>query len=137
MIVGHRVDSVECRRDKAHEVIESYRTNYDINIKDRKIGLVKRGGEENKVLQIGYVFTISFLEGIGDIIVKGEIDYLDNLKKLKEINKNWDENREVQTRILNFIFANTIPMVMDISKHVGLPPPIALPRVRPEDFVRK
>jgi hypothetical protein len=123
-IVNHRITRVECKREK--EEIKNYALSYNIDIQKKKI--------ENKVLKMDYAFTILYREGMGGITVEGSLSYKDTLKALKEADKKWSENTELQRRVYNVIFRNSIIMVMDMARHVGLPSPIPLPDLQPADF---
>lgn len=129
MIVGFRIDRVECKRNVKPEEIRRYRVGYNIDIKKRE--MVKK---KNPVLRISYEFLISYLEDIGHIRVSGVLDYSEDVKKLKEIDKKWREMKDIQAMVFNSIFASTIPIVMDISRHLALPSPVLLPTIKPEDF---
>ncbi|MFQ6135652.1 MAG: hypothetical protein ACE5PM_00530 [Candidatus Hydrothermarchaeales archaeon] len=127
MITRYRVDSVECKRNIPPDKIEEYRLDYNIQLGERKIN------EKERVLEIPYSFTISYLEGIGHIRVDGEIYYSDTLKKLKDIDENWNEKKKIQKQVVNTIFRNILAMIFDISKHMGLPSPVVLPSFGPEE----
>lgn len=127
MFVGHRIDSVTCERNKDPEEIKEYTRGYDFNIEGRELKSINVGKRKMKVLRIGYSLTINYAEDIGAIRIKGSIEYEDTPKRLKEIESGWDEEADLQTMVFNSIFSTAIPLVMDISRHVGLPSPIPIP----------
>jgi hypothetical protein len=129
MIVGFRIDRVECKRNVKPEEIKQYRVGYNIDIKKREI--IKK---KNSVLRISYEFLISYFEDIGHIRVSGALHYSEDVKKLKEIDKKWGEMKDIQAMVFNSIFASAIPIVMDISRHLALPSPVLLPTIKPEDL---
>jgi hypothetical protein len=120
-IVNHVVKSLECRRQK--EEISNYKLSYNFEVQNRRI--------EDKILKIDYVFTISYNEEVGEIIVVGSLGYKDTSKLLKTIDGNWEQKIDVQKRIYNVIYRNALFMVMDLSRHLGLPPPVFLPEITP------
>ncbi len=120
-IVDHSVTRVECKR--LIEDIADYQLSYQFNIKERKI--------EGKVLKVTYIFTLTYREGIGDAVIEGSLSYKDSPKNLKNLNKKWGEDRELERKIYNLIFRNSITMIMDLTRHLGLPPPIFLPKIEP------
>ncbi len=122
-VVEHTLSRVECKR-KAED-ITNYGLSYNIDIPRREI--------KKKLLHMGYVFHLIYSEDIGEIIVEGDISYKDTQKALKDIEKNWDTNMELRNRVFNIIFRNSVVMVMDIARHVGLPPPINIPKLTTDE----
>lgn len=123
-ITDHRIRRVECRRDA--EEIDDYRLSYHIDITKKEI--------VDKALRIAYAFSVTYGEGVGAVYVEGELSYKDTPKALRDVEKKWDEQRELQSRVYNVIFRNSVIMVMDMARHVGLPSPVPLPRLQPGDF---
>jgi hypothetical protein len=121
-ILDHGVTRVVCTR--LSDEVTNYKLGYHIDIRNRKI--------ENKVLKLNYVFKANYREKIGEIIVEGNIAYKDSLKVLKDLEKNWSEKTELHHWIYNIIFRNAVIMVMDLSRHLGLPPPMNIPELKPE-----
>jgi hypothetical protein len=117
--IDHNVGRVECKR--MIEDVSEYRLSYDFDITKKEI--------ENKVLRIEYLFTIDYKEEVGQIVIEGSIGYKDVVKTLKDINKNWDKNIDFQKRLYNLIFRNGVTMMMDLSRHLGLPAPIYFPEI--------
>ena len=119
--VDHNISRVECKR--MSDDAADYKLSYNFDITNREI--------ENKVLKIDYVFTIAHKEDVGQIVIEGSIGYKDGPKTLKDVNKNWEKNLDFQKRLYNLIFRNAVTMVMDISRHLGLPSPIFFPEINP------
>lgn len=124
-IAEHIVRRVECKRNS--EIESNYRLSYHIDIPKRAI--------EKKVLRLDYVFTLNYVEALGDITVEGTIIYKDSPKNLKNLDEKWKDALDVQHKLYNIIFRNSVVMVMDMARHVGLPPPIKIPVLNPEKFV--
>jgi len=133
MFVGHRIDSVSLERGKSPEDISEFSRNYDFNIEERKLESTSIGNKKLKVLRICYSFSINYTEDVGAIRIKGAIDYEGTEKRLKELDSNWDKEADFQTTVFNFIFANAIPLILDLSRHIGLPSPVPLPILTRDD----
>jgi|GEM_PF-5255809 len=118
----HTVRRVECKRTV--EEISDFRLNYNFDVSKREV--------VNKALNIEYTFTIEYKEGVGLVVVEGAISYTDTPKVLKDLGKKWDGNTAFQGRLYNLIFRNAVTMVMDLSRHLGLPAPIFFPEISPE-----
>ncbi len=119
--IDHTVGRVECKRMISD--ISDYKLSYDFNITKREV--------ENKVLKIEYVFTINYAEEVGHIVIEGSIGYKDTAKTLKDVNKTWDKNIDFQKRLYNLILRNGVTMILDLSRHLGLPAPIFFPEIDP------
>lgn len=120
-VVDHRITRVECKRMK--DSIANYKLSYHFDIPKKRI--------EDKVLKIDYKFFIYYREDVGEIVVEGGLSYKDSPKVLKELEKKWNQNTGAQKKIYNAIYRNAVTMVMDLSRHVGLPPPTLLPEINP------
>ncbi len=127
MISRYTIESLECKRTIEPEKIERYQLDYKIDYGDRK--LIKK----EKLLEVEFTFIISYLKNIGSIKVQGKVYFSDTLKNLKEIDKNWGNDKEIQRQAINTIFKNIIAMVFDTTRHMGLPPPAMLPQFSPEE----
>ncbi len=129
MISRYTIESLECKRTIEPEKIEKYKLDYKIDYGDRK--LIKK----KKLLEVKFTFIISYLKDIGSIKVQGKVYFSDTLKNLKEIDKNWGNDKEIQRQAINTLFKNIIAMVFDTTRHMGLPPPAVLPQFSPEGGV--
>lgn len=118
-VIAHEMRNIECRR--LSEITGPYKLSYNIETPFKEI--------VDKVLHIDYRFTILYREGFGEIIVEGRISYKDTLGVLKKLHTQWDDHKEVQTSIYNLIIRNSISIVFDLSRHLGLPPPIHVPKL--------
>ncbi len=124
-IAEHTVNRVECKR--TGEITSDYRLSYHIDIPKRTV--------EKKALKLDYVFSLRYVEDLGVVTVEGTIIYKDSPKNLKNLDENWKDMVDIQHRLYNIIFRNSVVMVMDMARHVGLPPPIKIPVLNPEKFV--
>ena len=120
----HTIRRVECKRTA--DEISDLRLSYNFDISKKEI--------VNKAFNIEYIFTIEYKEDMGLVVVEGALSYNDTPKVLKDLSKNWNENTVFQRRLYNLIFRNAVTMVMDISRHLGLPAPIFYPEIQPEQI---
>ncbi|MFQ5887769.1 MAG: hypothetical protein ACE5HY_03635 [Candidatus Hydrothermarchaeales archaeon] len=126
MISKYTVKSIECKRNIEIEEIKRYSLDYNVDYGDRKIN------KKDKVLEVEFIFTISYHEDIGSIKVQGTIYFSDTLKRLKEIDENWGKDKETQKQAINTIFVNIVAMIFDTTRHMGLPTPVAMPVFTPK-----
>ena len=118
-MVDHWLNRVECKRMVTD--FKKYKISYDFKFPKWKI--------EDKTLKAEYVFKVTFAEGVGEIVVEGGFEYKDTPKVLKELEKQSDTSKELQQDFYNLIFRNAIMIVMDLSRHLGLPSPVKLPYI--------
>jgi len=134
MILNLEINKIESHRHVPVEDIKGYKNiNNDINI--RSASLIKRSTPlgERTVLRAEYSYAISYLSpNIGYIRFEGTADYYDDEKRLKQIKKDWDRGNvpvEILNEIANTMVASVAPLAMNISKSLGLPPAIPIPKM--------
>ncbi len=100
------------------------------NIEDIDIGLNKEG---NKTLKFTFEFSAKFTPGFGEIILEGEVLYVGEEKKIKDILKEWKKDKKVNKdlfpEILNYLLTKSNVEAIILSKDVNLPSPVPLPKV--------
>jgi hypothetical protein len=121
-IENHSVKRVEVKRT-VNEYTR-YKLSYNFDIVNRKI--------EKKLLNVDYLFSVDYVENIGRIEVEGTVSYKDTAKALKDLDGNWDKDVPARKMIYNNILRNGLSMVLDLTRHLGLPPPILIPEIRPK-----
>jgi hypothetical protein len=96
--------------------------------KDLSLGKTKEDG-----VLFEFEFSSKFNPGIGDIILGGEILYMEPPEKVQEIMKSWAKDKKLpqdfMTNILNNILVKCNIEALILSQTVNLPPPIPLPKV--------
>ena len=100
----------------------------DVAEKDLSLGKTKEQG-----INFQFEFTSKFNPNIGEIILQGEILYMEPPEKIKEIMKSWKKDKKlpqaVMTNILNNVLVKSNVQALILSQTVNLPPPIPLPKV--------
>jgi hypothetical protein len=126
-IVEHKIKRIDCKRLK--DEITKYGLTYNFDIPKKEV--------IDKILKLDYIFNIYYKEGIGEVTVEGSLGYKDTLKVLKDAEQNFEKNAELQQRIYNVIFKNAITLVLDLTRHLGLPSPVFLPEIKPEQLAEE
>lgn len=100
------------------------------NVEEKDLSL---GNQKQKVLSFTFEFTSKYGPDIGAIQLVGNVLYMEDSKKVKEILDGWKKDKklpkEVMTPILNTILNKSNVQALILSDHVNLPPPIPLPKV--------
>jgi hypothetical protein len=123
-VVEHKIKRIDCKRLK--DEITKYGLTYNFEVPNKEV--------VNKILKIDYVFNIYYKEGVGEVTVEGSLGYKDTQKVLKDAEEKFEENVELQQRIYNVIFRNAITLVLDLTRHLGLPAPVFLPEIKPDQL---
>ena len=93
-----------------------------------------------KTTQKGLKFTFGFVSkyepNIGEINIQGNVILLLEAKKGVEVIANWKKDKklpkEVMTPVLNTALTKCNIQALILSRDIGLPPPIPLPKIKTE-----
>ena len=120
------------------EKIEKSKGKIDINnnvsIKDVVEDNLSLGKDKQNIVKLIFEFTSNYEPAVGKILFEGEVLYLEEPKKVKEILSSWKKDKklqkEVMAGILNTILTKCNIQALILSQEVNLPPPIPMPRVQ-------
>ena len=103
----------------------------DVEEKEFALGRAKQNG-----LRFNFEFTTDYEPNIGNISIIGEVLFLDEEKKVKELAANWKKNKKIDTEIMQQVLNTALNKcnikALILSEDLNLPPPIPLPRVNIE-----
>ncbi|MBW2966793.1 hypothetical protein KY342_06850 [Candidatus Woesearchaeota archaeon] len=95
------------------------------------------GKSNQKGLRFTFEFFSKYEPKIGEINIEGNVILLLEAKKGEEVLANWKKDKklpkEVMTPVLNTALTNCNIQALILSKDVGLPPPIPLPKLKTEE----
>ncbi len=101
------------------------------NIEQKDISL---GKSKQDALKFTFEFTSKYEPGLGSILLGGDVLYLTDSQKSKEILDGWKKDKKVpkdiMAGILNTVLAKCNIQALILSQEVNLPPPIPLPKVK-------
>lgn len=132
MIVGFGFTKLKAERN------ESIKGKIDINnnvtLKNVENAELSLGNDKQSVMKFIFEFTSKYEPNVGDILFEGELLYLEDSKKAKEILTSWKKDKkipqELMTGLLNTILTKCNVQALILSQEVNLPPPIPLPKVQ-------
>lgn len=144
-IVGFNITRVSAdKKDLKKEKIEKVNINPDLrvlDIEEEKIPISKT----EDILKFNFEFKVSYEPKIGEILIDGNVLYLEDPKVIKDIVKRWKKDKtmdpEVMKRIFTAILTRCNVRALMLAEEVNLPPHINLPnRVeiagkKPEDYI--
>ena len=133
MIVGFGFTKLSAEKhDAAKGKID---INNNVSIKDIKEDDFSFGKDKKQnVLRFIFEFTSKYEPNVGNILFEGELLYMEEPKKAKEILADWKKDKkvpkELMAGLLNTILTKCNVQALILSQQVNLPPPIPLPKVQ-------
>jgi len=132
MIVGFGFTKLSAERKEAAKGKIDINNNVTIkNVEESDLAL---GKDNQNVLRFIFEFTSKYEPAIGNILFEGELLYLEEPKKAKEILSSWKKDKkipkELMAGLLNTILTKCNVQALILSQEVNLPPPIPLPKVQ-------
>ena len=108
--------------------------NNNVSIKDVVEDSFSLGKDKQNVVKFIFEFTSKYEPAVGNILFEGEILYMDEPKKAKEILASWKKDKkipkELMAGLLNTILTKCNVQALILSQDVNLPSPIPLPKVQ-------
>ena len=115
--------------------------NNNVSIKDIKEDSFSFGKDSQNVLKFVFEFTSKYEPSIGNILFEGELLYMEDSKKTKEILNSWKKDKkipkELMAGMLNTILTKCNVQALILSQEVNLPSPIPLPKVQIQQQAEK
>ena len=134
-IVGFNFTKINAERT----AIAQGKLNVSNNVALKDVEESKMPFGKAKALKLTFSFNVNYEPKIGQIVLEGEILYLvDNADKIIE---DWKKNKKIpndlMTEVMNHILTKANIEALLISKEMGMPPPIMLPKVQPKEADKK
>ena len=109
--------------------------NNNVSVKDvREENLALGRDKSQNILKFIFEFTSKYEPNVGNILFEGELLYMEEPKKAKEILADWKKSKklpkELMAGLLNTILTKCNVQALILSQQVNLPPPIPLPKVQ-------
>ena len=132
MIVGFNFNKINI--EKKTTKVTKFKVKNNVNIKEVDTLDLAVGNEKQKGVVFRFEFTSAYEPDVGKILLAGELYWMDNEKKLKEIINGWKKTKKLQkdilTPVMNTILTKCHIQAIYLSSIVNLPSPIPLPRIR-------
>ncbi|MDP7610434.1 MAG: hypothetical protein QGH19_01555 [Candidatus Woesearchaeota archaeon] len=108
--------------------------NNNVSVKDVETHEIHLGKTKQEGLKVSFEFTSKYEPSVGEIKLLGEVIFLEESRKIKEIHDAWKKDKklpkEILTSILNNVLGRCNIQAMVLSRDVNLPPPLPLPKVQ-------
>ena len=132
MIVGFGFTKLSAEKHEAAK--GKIDINNNVSIKDVKEDNFTFGKNEQNVIKFIFEFTSKYEPAIGTILFEGELLYMEDPKKAKEILSSWKKDKkipkDIMAGLLNTILTKCNVQALILSQEVNLPPPIPMPKVQ-------
>ena len=106
----------------------------NVSIKDVNSFNLQLGKNTENALKFDFKFESVYDPKIGSIVLLGETVYLGKEKDIKETEKQWKKEKKIPKEIVEEIMSNILSKcnieALLMSREIGLPPPIPLPKVK-------
>lgn len=128
-IVGFNYSKVEVeKKDKITN--EKVNIKSDVGIKDIKEEKLPTGKTKADGLRFDFEYNVSYNPGLGSILLKGFIYYMDDAKIIKDILAGWKKDKSVPNNvtleIINAVLFKSTVKALALAQEVNLPPHIPI-----------
>ena len=108
--------------------------NNNVAIKNVEEQNLHLGNEKQNAIKFQFEFTSKYDPGIGAITLGGDIIFMGDPKKVKEILDGWKKDKklpkDISANILNNVLTRCNVQALILSRDLNLPSPIPLPKVQ-------
>lgn len=142
-VIGFNFDKISAQR--INNLKGNVNINHTVNITNVKKEEVNIDKKQD-ILKFEFEFKVEYQPNIGNISLEGSVLYLDDPKKLKELEDSWKKNKKlppnITSNIVNTILLKSNVKALILSQDINLPPQIQLPRasinsssIKAEDYI--
>ena len=132
MIVGFGFTKLSAQRNEAAK--GKIDINNNVTIKSVEEADISFGKNNQSVIKFLFEFTSKYEPNVGTILFEGELLYMEEPKKSKEILSGWKKDKkvpkELMAGLLNTILTKCNIQALILSQEINLPAPIPLPKVQ-------
>ncbi|MBS3101633.1 hypothetical protein J4204_05895 [Candidatus Woesearchaeota archaeon] len=132
MIVGFGFTKLSAQRNEAGK--GKIDINNNVTIKDVQESDISLGKDKQGVIKFVFEFTSKYEPNVGAILFEGELLYMEDSKKAKEILASWKKDKkipkELMAGLLNTILTKCNIQALILSQEINLPAPIPMPKVQ-------
>ncbi|MBI2671019.1 hypothetical protein HYX18_03520 [Candidatus Woesearchaeota archaeon] len=129
-IIGFNFDKIQVERSK--KVEEKVEIKNNLGIKDVEIEKLSINNL-NEVLKFIFEFSLVYEPNVGNITINGHILYTDDIKIIKDIQKEWKKNKKIETKLLELLLNNVLYRChvksLTLAQEVNLPMHLNLPTI--------
>ena len=131
-IVGFNFTKIEAEKKDIIKGKININNNVHINkVEEKDLAL---GNQKQKVLSFTFEFVAKYDPNVGSIRFTGDVLFMDDSKKVKELLDGWKKDKklpkEIMPPILNTVLNKCNIQALILSDLINLPPPIPMPKLQ-------
>ena len=138
-IVGFAFNKILCERKEG--TIGNIKINNNVAITKVEQQDLSLGSEKQIGVKFKFEFSSKYDPNVGEILLHGEVLYMDEEKKIKEIVSSWKKDKKVPQDVMTLVLNNVLTKcnieALIFSKEINLPPPLQLPKVEAKETTTK
>ncbi len=138
-VIGFNFTKISAQKNKP--IKGKVNINNNVSVKDIKEVDLNLGKTKQKGVKFEFVFTSKYSTDVADITLEGETVYVGPEATIKEIQDEWKKDQKLPKSVMNEIFNNVLSrcnvQAIIISRDLGLPPPIPMPKVDVDNAPKK
>ncbi len=135
-VIGIRFQSFEAKREtgKASQQIKVNSVPKITGVEEKDLPMF-----DKKALAISFDFVTSYAPNVGSIRLSGEVYYV--TEDGKKVVKDWKSSKtvpeDIRVEVINHLFRACLLKIANMADDLQLPPPMAIPRVKPKEAASK
>ena len=130
-IVGFNFNKVSVERTAP--VRGKIKINNNIAIKNVEGADLNLGQTRHKIVKFKFEFSASYEPKIAEILLKGDVLYLDKPQVIADLEKGWKKDKKIPKETLSVILNHVLNKcnieAVVLGRELNLPPPIPMPKV--------
>lgn len=119
--------------EKTEAPITNVKLNTNMGVTGMERVPLTLGASKEEALKMNFNFTSVFEPKLGQVVLDGFLLYIDSKEALASIEKSWKKDKklpkDLNNQLLNHIHSKCAIQSVTLTKDIGLPPPIPLPRL--------
>ena len=132
-IIGFNFEKISVERKKVPQGEIKISNNVRLtDVREEKINV----GEAHKALKVGFEYKLEYGSDTGNLMLTGNVIYLDDKKKQDSIIEAWNAKKPLDTKfslsITNTVLAKCNIKAIELCSEVNLPTHIAMPVAKPK-----
>ena len=131
-IVGFNFTKIEAERKEG--IKGKINVNNNVAIKEVEEKKISLANDKQKVLSFTFEFTAKYDPNIGSIKFVGNVLFMEETKKAKDLLDGWKKDKklpkDIMPIILNTVLTKCNIQALILSEQINLPPPIPMPKLQ-------
>ncbi len=133
-IIGFNFEKINAEKNNQITGKIDIKNNLSIkNVEQEKLSL----GKSEEVLKFSFEYVTDYEPNIGKVSLIGNVLYMEDPKKIKEILDTWAKDKsvpkDIAPQVFNAILGRCNIKGLNLSQEINLPPQIRLPFMKPEE----